>query len=292
MKNLSPTYLRAISKVGRSTCFCVKIVSTDNTVLGFTTLDASLTFNDGFHTVKYDAYQELRPQNIQQEANFESDNTELTGWFTQEIEQLVLAGILDVAEVTIYRVLYLEVSAGLEVVGYGTVGSVDLSADGDGKRKVEFLGLTQKLQRHIIDLYSLTCRASFGDERCTMPLTWTPGTISAVGDNPLTSFTISGVVQPDDYYILGVIMFTSGKNSPKSIEVETWKATGEVTLSFPLPYPAVVGDSLKIRRDCDKTETMCKAYGNIINMRAEHLMPVEDQALMVPGAYIKSVGAQ
>jgi uncharacterized phage protein (TIGR02218 family) len=270
----------------------VKIVTTDGEAIGFTTLDDDLTLDDGFGAVTYDSRQELRPQNIQQEANFESDNTDLTGWFAPAVKTLVLSGALSVAEVTIYRVMYLETDVGMEIVGFGTIGSVDFSSDGDGKRKIEFLGLTQKLQRHIINLYSLTCRADFGDERCTMPFVWELGTVSAVGDNPSTQFTISGVTEPDGYFLLGVVLFTGGDNDGVSMEVEDWKADGSVVLSFPMPNPVKVGDTLKIRRDCDKTAAMCKAYGNIINMRAEHLTPTEDKALMVPGAYIKSSGAQ
>jgi hypothetical protein len=111
-----------------------------------------------------------------------------------------------------------------------------------------------------------------------------------VGDNPYVQFTVAGVAQPDDYFQLGIIEFLTGQNAGATIEVETWLASGVVQTSFLLPFPASVGDTLRIRKDCGKTEADCIAYGNIVNMRAEHLTPVQDQSLMVPGAYIKSEG--
>lgn len=288
-----PTPLKVtIGKPGTSTCFLVKIVCKDGDVLGFCSLDADITLDDGLHVVTYDSEQELRPQNIQQELNYSVDNTDLLGWFNATMEKLVLAGKLDFAEVTIYRCSYLRLNDGVEVLAYGTVGEVDFAPGSDGKRKVEYRGLTQQLQTNITQPWSLTCRAQFGDERCGMPFVWENATVSAVGDNPYTKFTISGVTQPDDYFVLGVLEFLTGDNAGKELEVEAWTADGSVQCSFLAPYPVKVGDTLRIRQDCDKTAANCKRYGNIVNMRAEHLTPVEDQAIMVPGAYIKSVGAK
>lgn len=291
MKKIPITLLDSFAKPGTSVCFAIKAVCKDGDVLGFTTLDADITFNDTFHTVTYSSTNELRPQNIQQQADFSVDNTDLLGWFDDTLEAAVLSGKLDWAELTIYRVSYLKLELGAEVVAFGTVGEIDFGADTKSKRKVEYRSLTQQLQQVVTEQYSLTCRAQFGDERCGMPFVWFPGTISAVGDNPYAKFTVAGVVQPDDYFLLGVIEFLTGPNAGATIEVETWLATGVVQTSFLLPFPVSVGDTLRIRKDCGKTEADCIAYGNIINMRAEHLTPVQDQSLMVPGAYIKSEGS-
>jgi uncharacterized phage protein (TIGR02218 family) len=290
MKKIPITLLDSFSKPGRSTCFAIKAVCKDGDVLGFTTLDADITFKDTFHTVTYSAWNELRPQNIQQQADFSVDNTDLLGWFDSTLEAAVLSGKLDWAELTIYRVSYLRLALGAEVVAYGTVGEIDFGADTKSKRKVEYRSLKQQLQQVVTEQYSLTCRNQFGDERCGMPFVWFDGTVSAVGDNPYVKFTITGVAQPDDYFQLGIIEFLTGQNAGATIEVETWLASGVVQTSFLLPFPASVGDTLRIRKDCGKTEADCIAYGNIVNMRAEHLTPVQDQSLMVPGAYIKSEG--
>lgn len=288
-----PTPLQVnLEKQGTSTCFLVKIVCKDGDALGFCSLDADLTFNDGEHNLTYDSAQELFPQNLQQELDYSVDNTDLLGWFNSTMETQVLAGKFDFAEVTIYRCAYLVLSSGVEVLAYGTVGEIDFMPTSDGKRKVEYRGLTQQLKTNVSQPWSLTCRAEFGDDRCGMPFVWYNGTVSAVGDDPYTKFTTSGVAQPDDYFVLGVIEFLTGDNAGKELEVESWLASGIVQLSFLAPYPVAIGDTFRIRQDCDKTETSCKNYGNIINMRAESKTPVQDQAIMVPGAYIKSVGSK
>jgi uncharacterized phage protein (TIGR02218 family) len=292
MKQTPGNFQEALRKPGTSTCFLIKIVASDDAVYGFTTLDTDVTFNDGIHNVVYDSRQELSPQNIQQEASYAADNTELDGWLEDVTEQIALAGRWDSAELTIYRIMYLRKDLGVEVVGYGTVGEISFSQDGDGKRKVEYRGLTQTLQNKTVPLYSLTCRAAFGDERCGMPFVWQTGTVSVVTDNPHLVFTITGVAQADGFFNLGVIEFLTGQNAGAVLEVETWLTTGAIKLSFLTPYPVEIGDTLRIRQDCLKTEAACLAYGNILNMRAEHLAPVQEKALMVPGAQVKSVGAQ
>jgi uncharacterized phage protein (TIGR02218 family) len=197
------------------------------------------------------------------------------------------------AEVTIYRVSYLRLNAGYEVIAYGTVGAVDFNVDRKGKRSVAFRSLMQQLKQPVNAPYSLTCRAEFGDERCGMPFVWEAATVVAVGTNPLMQLRIDGVTQPDHYYDFGVLNMLTGDNAgADKLEIEGWLADGSIQLSFPVTYPFKVGDTLRIRRDCGKTETDCIAYGNIVNMRAEHTTPVQDKSIMVPGAYISSVGAQ
>lgn len=291
MKTIPIALMTDLRKLGTSLCFAVKVRCVDGQVFGFTNLDADLRFDDGEGMLRYSSSEELCPQNIQTESNFEVDNTDLLGWFDEEMEKLVMAGKFSAAEVTIYRVSYQRLSNGLEVVAYGNVGEIDFARNKKGKRKVEFRSLMQQLKQRATNSYSLLCRAKFGDEKCGMPYVWESGVVSAVEDLNL-KFTVTGLVHDDAYFDFGVVRFTSGDNTGAELEVETWLETGEVTLSFVTPYPVKVGDEFDIRRDCGKTETDCKAYGNIINMRAEHLTPVENSSVMVPGAYVKSVGAK
>lgn len=290
MKEIPIQLLTALKRPGRSTCFLVKIVDNEGNVHGFTTLDAVVNFDDGIHAAAYLPNQEMRPQNIQASSEMTVDNTELLGWFGPTIEQLVLAGRFSMAEITIYRVSYLRLSYGAEVVAFGTVGEIEYSANAQGKRKVEYRSLSQQLKQRVNDRYSLTCRVPFGSEKCGMPLVWENATIVNVEDNFLR-FQVSGITRPDNYFTLGVVRFDSGLNETAELEIESWTDDGWITLSFVTPYPIPLGGNVAIRQDCDKTEFACKAYGNIVNMRAEHLTPVQDQALMVPGAYIKSQNA-
>lgn len=287
-KNIPALLLGTFGQRTTSTCFLVKIVTREGLVYGFTTADFTVRFNDGQGVIPYRPDEELRPQNIQSSADMTVDNTVLMGWFSQAVEQKVLAGAFDSAELTIYRVSYLHLGLGYEVVGYGTVGEIEYNADAKDKRKIEYRSLTQQLTVNTNQYYSLTCRAQFGDERCGMPFEWFTGTVELIpGADPFLRFKINGVSQPDDYFLLGIVQPVDGPNAGADLEVDTWAADGTVKLGYVAPYALTNGTVVRIRRDCDKTETNCLAYGNIVRMRAEHLMPTEDKSLSVPGAYIK-----
>lgn len=291
MKNIPATLLDSYGRPSNSTCFLVRILTTEGVPYGFTTLDADLRVDDGQGMLFYDAFDELRPQNIQEDLTLDVDNTDLLGWFNKDLEKLVLAGLFNSANITIYRMNYLRPDFGLEVVAYGHIGEVDFSTDGQSRRKIEFRSLKQQLAQTPNDLYSLTCLNDFGDDNCGMPFVWQAGTITALSANPFLQFTVSGIAQPDDWFDLGVLEFTSGPNTGATVEIESWSTTGLVTLSFLPPYAATNATTVRLRRDCGKTATDCKNYGNIINMDAIHLAPVQDQSIMVPGAYIKKQGS-
>lgn len=292
-KEIPLQLLGALAKPGKSTCFLVKVKSllTDLTV-GFTTLDAALRFNDGRDELWYRPTNVLNPQNIQSTWEIDStDSTELHGWFDDVVAQAASAGLLGGAEVTIYRVAYNRLSYGAEVVGYGTVGRAEFSASRQGSRKLEFRGLSDALKRRVNPVFSLTCRNDFGDERCGKPFVWEPATIVSVSNN-LLAFKVSGPSRPADYYNFGVAKFVDGDNANVEMEIETWSADGEVKLSFVTPYAIENGRNLMLRGDCDKLDITCiETHANIVNFNGEHLTPVQDQSLMVPGAYIKSNNA-
>lgn len=291
-KNIPIQLLNEFGKRETATAYLIKILSRENTAYGFTSSDKIIRFNDGFGLVEYFPDEELSPQNIQSTANMTVDNTKLVGWFKQAIEQKVLSGAFDAGEVTIYRVAYLNIGAGAEIVGYGRVGEVEYNSDAKDKRKIEFRSLTQQLTVNGNLDFSLTCRAQFGDNKCKMPFEWNAGTIETIpGENPFLVFKVNGIARPENYFELGVINYIDGPNAGADLEIESWSANGLVKLSFVSPYAASNGTAVRLRKDCGKTESDCLAYGNIVNMRAEHLTPTEDRALMVPGAYVKSSGS-
>lgn len=291
MKQIPILMKDSLKKGGRDTCFLMKIVSKQTGVVyPFTSLDAALKFDDGEHDVWYVPQQSMYPQNMQFSADMEVDNTELHGWFDDVVEQAMNAGLLGSAEVTIYRVNYLHPEYGAELVSYGVVGRIEFTASTDSERKIEFKGLDHLLKTKKNKVYSLTCRNDFGDRRCGMPLLWESATVSEVFDQYFV-FKVTGVARPDNWFNFGVVQFASGENALAELEIETWSADGWIKLSFVPPYPIAPGTLLRLRQDCDKRAVTCIAYGNIINMAAEHLTPVQDQSLMVPGAYIKSTNA-
>lgn len=108
-------------------------------------------------------------------------------------------------------------------------------------------------------------------------------TVSGTG---LVSFTTAPVIggagtwdgtlaqSPDGYFVPGLVKWLTGANAGMQLETETYvSATGTVTLAIPTYYNIAPGDTLQIRRDCDKSKSMCIAYGNLPNMRAEPELP-------------------
>lgn len=292
-KSIPIQLLNALGQPGKSTCFLIKIRSMlTDAIYAFTTLDAAIRFNDGQDNLLYRAYNILNPQNIQASWNLDDvDNTELHGWFDNAVAQALTAGLLGNAEITIYRVAYNHLEYGAEIIGFGLVGKAEFSANKQGSRKLEFLGLSSMLLTKVNPVWSITCRNDFGDHRCKMPYVWHVATVGEVFNN-LISFRAEGLAQPDDYFNFGVVRFVDGNNANVEMEVEDWDADGFVKLSFVTPYAIAEGTQLMFRQDCDKFDTTCiDTYNNILNFNGEHLIPTQDQSLMVPGAYIKSNNA-
>lgn len=92
-------------------------------------------------------------------------------------------------------------------------------------------------------------------------------------------------LRPDGYFVPGVVQWLTGDNAGRENEVEEYDAaTGTVTLVIPTYAEVKAGDTFKIRRDCDKSKSMCKDYGNLLNMRAEPEIPRADgTSLQTPG---------
>ena len=262
----------------------------DGTVLGFTNLDAALRYDDGAGPVMYSPDNGFTPKRFEHASDFGVDNSESVGWVSDHGVQReqILAGIFDYAQVTVYRVNYADLSQGHEIVLHGTLGETQC----DGIRwQVELRSLMQQAKQAIGQVYSLTCRARFGDQRCGQPLTWIDAHVTAVGQEPQRFFSASELTQAGGYFDLGIVRWHSGANQGAEMEIDAFSAGGQVRLAFPLGFPVRVGDAFRIRQDCDKTFARCKAYGNAVNFRGEHLTPVAERALHTPGAYIKSVGA-
>lgn len=304
MKSIPVALKTHLALPATSWTLLLKVVCKDGTVLGFTRLDAALTYDDGGGAITYSPDQGFTPARLQAAADLGVDNTELQGWYSAGgvTEQRIRAGLLDKAEVWIYRVNFMDLSQGHEVWGYGTLGETRFVETG---WVTEFRSLKQQLKQPLCQLISLTCRARFGSkpigtpgaeitERkpCNKDMVWHAGTVTSVGIDPRKTFTDSARTEADGFFEPGVIRWLTGANAGAQIEVYTF-ASDQFELILPLPYPMAPGDTYEGRQDCDHTFSMCKdRHDNTLNFRAEHLTPVQDaDSIMVPGANISRVGS-
>jgi uncharacterized phage protein (TIGR02218 family) len=298
-----------------TTCQLTRVETKDGTVYGFTDLDADVVYDDGGGSVTYRAENGFTPSRQQASADMAVDNSELAGIVSDTgiTMQQIRAGLFDFAHVRIYRVNYMDLSQGHEIIATGTAGETRFSDTGF---RVEFRSLTQQTKQPISPAYSLTCRARFGSKAistndidssgtasfeeahpCGMDFTWYGGAVTSVGTSLRTTFTDTGLSQADSFFTPGVVEWLTGSNAGAQMEVDeqTNDSSGKsVRLALPMPYAIQVGDTYRIRQDCNKVardETHgCKYHWGadwIYHFQGEPDIPVSDGgANMIPGAQI------
>jgi uncharacterized phage protein (TIGR02218 family) len=280
------------------------------TVIGFCSLDEDCYYNDGAGQVQYKSATGFIPKAIQLSAVEAVSNSQIPGVISSTgiTAQMVRAGLFDSAKMTIYSANYEDVvslhprvltSNRHEVEAYGRAGKTRYSRD---TFAVDFRDLLDFLKQAIGGLYSINCRARFGskpigmggeqpEERyfCGKDWVWSNGTVSGLGTEVDRQFSDDSLSADDDFYTVGVIQWLTGDNvgHESEIDLQTGDSGGvSFDLSFSLPYAIQVGDTYRVRQDCDKTLVMCRdTHDNLLNRRAEDLIPV-DGSSMVPGAEI------
>lgn len=264
----------------------------DGVVRGFTSLDWPVKYNDGQGELSYSSDNGFAPSKFQNTADFGVDNTDMKGWVQDDgiTEEDIFAGIFDGAEVVIYRVNYNDLTPGRhEIVNFGTFGQTEF---GDTSWKCEFRSLMQRAKQPSGEVYSLTCRNQFGDKKCKKAFVWITGTVTNVGDDPQLVIQSDDLTQDDGYFAPGVLEATSGLNNGADMDVDMFFEGGLVRLALRMPLQFQVGDTFRIRIDCDKEFETCRdVHDNVLEFRGEHLTPVADTGLQVPGAYIRQENA-
>lgn len=292
----------------------LRFKSQEGKVVGFTTLDRDITYDDGRGELVYRAPIGFQPATIYEALGFEVGNTEAQSLLVPEYdldisEFEVNAGVWDYAEFDMYEVNYEDLSQGHWIVQHGTVGQVRSK---DGLQMFgELRGLTAQLRKPVVEVDSRTCRARFGsqsgDPGVRFPCgfdaesLWQEGEVEAVGVESLYTFTDSTATATapfDGFFVPGLVQFLTGDNAGKTMEVDSYNGTtGEFTLRHPLAYAIQVGDTYRRRRDCSKrfedgSKGCAHWFGNErgLHFRGEPFIPVADLGtLTTPGAGVGSI---
>jgi len=158
----------------------------------------------------------------------------------------------------------------------GTVGAVNL--DG-GKAVITVKGknnlLTQNVPRNV---YQTLCLRSFCDVNCTLNrATFTTSQI--VGPSPTRFFIPWNGAAPGNWalYKFGTVTFTTGLNSGQKRNIAASSTSG-LTLSYPMYYTPLAGDSYTAFEGCDKSFSRCSSLLNEENFRAYEFVPPPDAA--------------
>lgn len=141
---------------------CVRIEKIDGSVLAMTSHDADITFEG----VTYRSGATFDLSAIKSSADFSVDNAEITmaidGVYLTKSE--LLGDNLREAAFEIFTVNWQDLTMGKLPLKRGNIGEITIVDD--LYAKVQLRGLFQKLSRGILDIYSPTCRAVFGDAKC------------------------------------------------------------------------------------------------------------------------------
>ena len=299
MKTSLPAALQAhYNQDGTTLCFLLKIVCSDDTVLGVTSNNIDIEYDDGKGVVKYQAPIGLDQSAIHESSGLEVDNSEATmllvdaGDFTQ---QKIDAGVFDGAQFWLYRINWTDLTNGHEIRGHGTVGMAKNRGGLSGV--LELRGLSQQLKQSVVELYSLTCRAKFGSGGkfgCNFDASglWDSkavGTVSAdEPDRVFDATSVPSATGPNGAleFTPGLLKFTSGDNAGLQVEIEQVDGA-KIELRFPCPYNIASGDEFIARPDCAKRaiEDCEDKFDNLQWFRGEWLIPVGDEGSgQTPGA--------
>lgn len=176
---------------------------------------------------------------------------------------------------------YLDTDHGIIKVFAGTFGRVEI---GDmGVANIELVPLGATLTGHVIgnEVYSPTCRNSFGDTNCSGPVTGRTVdlaslqisfTVSVISSNAVTATAFTAA---DNQYAQGYILWVTGNNAgTRSLIARSAQSAHTVTLSQLPPRAIVVGDTGTAFPGCDKVlDTCITKWNNVSNFRGEPAVP-------------------
>lgn len=263
-------------------CTCWKVVRTDGVVLGFTDHDQDLTID----SVTYDAQTGYNRTAIANGSDFSVDNMDIDGFLESDLitENDLRNGLFNYAKVYVSLVNWMDPEAGGFVpLRVGWFGEVTISQN--GMFNVELRGLQQALSYNFMENFSPECRANFCDARCKLNIAdFTQSVVvDAVYARDFFSINTTGMSPPVITFSGGKVVFTSGQNAGKAMEIVGYD-TGDVTMFSGLPYPIEIGDELDIIEACDKRQPTCSQYNNIKNFRGEPHVPGTDTLVRYPDA--------
>ena len=283
MKTLTPQLTAHLAGEVTTLATCWKLTRRDGTLMGFTDHDQDITYN----SLTYKAATGFTPSAIDNSASLRVDNLDVEGMLSSGslTEADIFAGLYDFARIDIFQLNYLDTSQGILKLRRGWLGEVSLSKQ---QFTAEVRGLTQALAQNIGEYFAPSCRATLGDTRCKIDMGPHTTTGSVTTANTTLSFFDTARTEASALFTNGKITFTSGANNGLSMEVKeySYSATtgGFISLTLPMPYSILVGDSYSLQKGCDKTLATCLSrFNNVLNFRGEPHVPGLDKMLETAG---------
>lgn len=160
---------------------------------------------------------------------------------------------------------------------YGTAGAIELTLNTPLSQDRPICG----------DLMSKTCRADFGDSRCTVDIASMVDGVHVFAPIDAQSFKVTrDEVTPAGYYNNGTVFFNTGDNKGLGYEIQTVSkadSNGRETLTtkVPLAFDVAAGDYILLYPGCDKRiDGGCTYWNNTDNFQGEPF--IADQSNILP----------
>ena len=197
----------------------------------------------------------------------------------------VKSGLLDEATVRVDRGY---VNAWPTTLALAPIGTINVFlgriAEIDFGRSSVMINMNDPRELLAIDMprnvFSASCRYALFDGGCT--LTQSSFAVAASVTGNVNDQTINLTANnPDDYFALGEIQFTSGANNGLRNMIRSWtKAGGVAELLTPMPFAVANGDTANLYPGCNKTVSDCRdKFNNLANIGSEPFIPAAETAI-------------
>jgi uncharacterized phage protein (TIGR02218 family) len=268
---------------------CWRIVRRDGVALGFTAHDRDIVLGGQ----RYRSAPSLVPSALVRSAGTSVDSIDVRGALSHAAinEADLLYGRYDLAQLFMFIIDWQIPDAGRIDLGSGRFGSV--SSDGTSF-SVEVRGLTDALDRPIVELTSPECRAELGDKRCRVALRRFTRITSVAQVQDLQTFEADALSSTPEAYAYGRLRWLSGANSGSESEIMRADVLSETIFDMArlrltlrdVPQNVIATDDrFEISFGCDKRYVTCLGrFLNQLNFRGEPFVPGVDALLRYPDA--------
>jgi len=240
---------------------CWRITLRNGKVLGFTDFVQDILFENLVYKSETGFYSSA----IEMNTNLFIDNFEISGFLNSDLIKRsdVLDGFFDYAKIEVIVVNYQSPDQESKIITSGYFGKIKIK---DEQFFAEITGLVDFLDKSINLIYSPTCRAQFGDEKCkVINRLKMSGTITEIVND--YEIVIDTVIN-NNLYGCGKLIVDNHHVSIKECYVS------RVILGEKIPVIVKKGDACQLTAGCDKKfSTCCEQYNNALNFRGEPHIP-------------------
>ena len=271
MKSISPGLQAKLDGGVTTLARCWTVTLKDGTRRGFTDHDCPLTL----YGLTHEPDSGLNAGALETASGLAADNTDVIGALTSDAitESDLERGLYDGAEIDLTLTDWTDTADHI-LLFRGNIGE---TTRGPAAFSAELRSMAAKLDQPMGRAFLNQCDAELGDTRCTVRLTLTNATVTAIASTG--EITASGL---GENHARGTLTWTSGANTGVSQPVKD--QTGQTLIVWsPPPDPIRPGDQFTVTEGCDKTLATCRdRFANTVNFRGFPHIPGDDFASSYP----------